>query len=221
MKNTASAAGDEFKKMNGKVYTAADGFTALASMMMNVTMAIQGIKNLGSIWENEDLSTGEKILQTMTSMSMILPALVSLMNKENYAKLAGIPISLAKALGYKAEAAAAGEAAAATSLLAGSMAFLLPILIPIVTILGLLAAALIKSYKEAHKARNKFDDLTEAAKDSADALSKVKEEAENVNSALDSLESKTEALDDLKVGTAEWASAMRDVNSEVRNLIDA
>jgi uncharacterized phage infection (PIP) family protein YhgE len=217
----AASSEKSINSFTGKVYTAADGFTALASMMMNVTTAIQGIKNLGSIWENDDLSTGEKILQTMTSMSMILPAVISLLNKENYAKLAGIPISLAKALGYKAEAAAAGEAAAATSLLAGSMAFLLPILIPIVTILGLLAAALIKSYKEAHKARNKFDDLTEAAKDSADALSKVKEEAENVNSALDSLESKTEALDDLKVGTAEWASAMRDVNSEVRNLIDA
>ena len=101
------------------------------------------------------------------------------------------------------------------------MAPLLPILIPLITLFGLLAITLIKVYKEAHKARDKFDDLTKAAKESANALSNIKEEAENVNNALDSLESKTDALKDLTMGTSEWASAVSDVNKEVRDLIDS
>lgn len=76
LSNFVIKAGENIDNFSGKIYTAADGITALASMMMNLTMAIQGIQNFGSIWEDEDLSTGERILQIMTSMSMILPGLM-------------------------------------------------------------------------------------------------------------------------------------------------
>ena len=45
-----------------------------------------------------------KILVVIVFLVVIVWLVASLMNKENYAKLAGIPISLAKVLGYKAEA---------------------------------------------------------------------------------------------------------------------
>lgn len=39
--------------------------------------AIRSIVNLGSIWKNQDLSTGQKILQTITNLGMAIPMLVS------------------------------------------------------------------------------------------------------------------------------------------------
>lgn len=49
----------------------------LTSGVMSLTMAIQALNNLGSIWNNDDLSTGEKILQTVMALSMGIGGLVS------------------------------------------------------------------------------------------------------------------------------------------------
>jgi len=48
---------------------------------MAISSALNALKNIGNIWNNEDLSTGEKLLQTLTSMGMLLPALNTLLNK--------------------------------------------------------------------------------------------------------------------------------------------
>ena len=37
---------------------------------MYLYLYIESVQNLGSIWDNEDLSTGEKLLQTVMSLSM-------------------------------------------------------------------------------------------------------------------------------------------------------
>lgn len=49
----------------------------LTSGIMSLSMGIQAIQNLGSIWDNEDLSFGDKFLQTIMSVSMGLSGIVS------------------------------------------------------------------------------------------------------------------------------------------------
>jgi hypothetical protein len=44
---------------------------------MSLSMAIQSVKNLGNIWKNEDLSMGEKILQTTTALGMAIPMAIN------------------------------------------------------------------------------------------------------------------------------------------------
>ncbi len=56
---------DEKKTQRG-----VQGVSDLASATMSYAMAIESIQNLGSIWNNEDLSTGEKLLQIVMSLSM-------------------------------------------------------------------------------------------------------------------------------------------------------
>ena len=51
--------------------------TDLAGAVGQVSSGILALKNIGNIWSNEDLSTGEKILQTIMSLSTALPMLVS------------------------------------------------------------------------------------------------------------------------------------------------
>jgi hypothetical protein len=57
-------------------------FTKTAGSIASLGAAIQQVQNLGSIWKNEDLSTGEKILQTITNLGMtigmVIPALTNL-----------------------------------------------------------------------------------------------------------------------------------------------
>lgn len=51
--------------------------TSYTGVVMKFGMAIQSVKQLPNIWANNDLSTGEKLLQTLMSLSMIIPNLIS------------------------------------------------------------------------------------------------------------------------------------------------
>lgn len=62
---------DEKKAQRG-----VQGVSDLASATMSYAMAVESVQNLGSIWDNEDLSTGEKLLQTMMSLSMAVGGLI-------------------------------------------------------------------------------------------------------------------------------------------------
>lgn len=75
-----------------------------ARQLASLGMSIQAIKNLGSIWQQKDLDDGEKLVQTMTSLGMIIPTLVTLYTgltgailKNTQSKLANMAASDAKA----------------------------------------------------------------------------------------------------------------------------
>ena len=50
-------------------------YAKLAGGITSVGMSIQQVQHLGSIWKNNDLSQGEKLLQTVTNLGMTLPML--------------------------------------------------------------------------------------------------------------------------------------------------
>lgn len=49
----------------------------VTSAFSGMSMALQAFQSLGNIWNNDDLSTGEKIVSTMMTLSMLLPSLSS------------------------------------------------------------------------------------------------------------------------------------------------
>jgi hypothetical protein len=49
----------------------------MAGGIAQVGSAIQQIQNLGSIWANADLDGGQKLLQTITNLSMSAPMLIN------------------------------------------------------------------------------------------------------------------------------------------------
>lgn len=49
----------------------------VTSAIGQLSFAWQSFQNLGSLWVNEDLNTGEKILQTITNLSFMLPSLIN------------------------------------------------------------------------------------------------------------------------------------------------
>lgn len=88
MSNSAHAtdiAIEETKKYMLAVYNATIQQKDWASMivegsnqLMRIGLMLQSIQTLTTIWDNEDLTTGEKMVQTLTSLGMILPTVISL-----------------------------------------------------------------------------------------------------------------------------------------------
>jgi len=98
----------------------AQQFTTITTSLMSLTRAAQNFKNIGSIWNNDDLTLGEKLLQTFTNLGttalMVVPA---------YKKLNEVYQAHLKAKGTlitvnKGEVAAEGAAAAASGVNAAS-----------------------------------------------------------------------------------------------------
>ena len=72
----------KIQKIQGEQATFGQGIAALGSTLSSLAMTINSIKGLSNIWSNEDKTTGEKILATMTTMGMLIPNLTRLLNME-------------------------------------------------------------------------------------------------------------------------------------------
>ena len=73
--DAADAAEDKIEKMNTDQI--GQGVSQLVSGFSSLVFSMQAIKNLGSIWNNDDLSVGEKVLQTVTNLTTALPMLIA------------------------------------------------------------------------------------------------------------------------------------------------
>ena len=72
------------------------GITALTSSLMSFGMALSSIKSLGSIWSNEDISLGDKLISTMTSLGIIVPSLTNAFKAQNREKIKGLLLTKAE-----------------------------------------------------------------------------------------------------------------------------
>ena len=73
--DAAEAAENMVEKMNTDQI--GQGVSQLVSGFSSLVFSMQAIKNLGSIWNNDDLSVGEKVLQTVTNLTTALPMLIA------------------------------------------------------------------------------------------------------------------------------------------------
>jgi hypothetical protein len=80
LKNVARQAEDAGNKMaNMKMPPPSLGstFVTLAQSISNVSMAINTLRGVWDTWTNDDMSFGEKLLSTFTSLGMVIPMLVT------------------------------------------------------------------------------------------------------------------------------------------------
>lgn len=96
-------------------------FTTRVSNMIaalgSLTFAIQTVQNLGSIWNNDDLTIGEKILETIMNVSMALPMAASgiIDTGKGFQAIGEKWVEVAKARMALAEAEKVGAAATVAS----------------------------------------------------------------------------------------------------------
>ena len=209
--------------MNGKLPTIEQGIVSLGRTLSTVSMAINSIKGLFDTWNNEDMSFGEKLIATFTTLGMVIPMVTSAFNKQNMVQLASVSYSIAAALGFNTEALAAIKAGAAT---ASFGATLWTVLWPIGLVMAAIAALVgvialfINMANEPTAAEKHLNETTEAAKRAKKAYEDAKTAADELNNAFDEYGSVLKTFQECTMGTEEWKNAMQALNEQVISLIE-
>lgn len=188
----------------------------IASSLMSIYMLINSIQQLGNIWGDENLTTSEKLLQTLSSMVMILPAL-SMMFQTTAGK--AMVAAVSQGIFKKAIKAAGDEAAKAGTKMWASLGPYLVIVLAViaaVTALVLVFKALSNWYNKDKIAAEK---AAKAAATLAEQYDKIKASYEEMIKAISNYKEAEDALDKLTKGTEEYEKALKNANKQAQALI--
>ena len=207
--------------------TVGQSIATIGGAMMQLSMGINAAISIGRIWSNDDISVGEKLVQTMMSLSMILPIVTTLLNKEKIMQLSG---AAARLLGIKSIVGETAAEAGSIPIKIGSGEAGYFALGPLLIFVGIAAGAilLIVGITAALKAlANAESDEAKALREANEQLEeqkKLAEETKNnyeeVKSALEEYNSALETLYKCTQGTEEWYEATKNLNEEIQTLLE-
>jgi TP901 family phage tail tape measure protein len=243
---SASTMGDKLDKIPKMTQSVSQGFVALAGTLSTVAMGLQSIKGLIDVWNNEDMSFGEKLLTTFTTLATVIPMVTTAFSKDTREKVlntaAEIANWMAKKMGVASNveeaatetAATTAEGAHTSATIAQTVAqwaqnaamgpFLL-IILAVVAAIALLVVgvlAIVAAFK-AWQASTPEAKLKAAEEESArltEELKKAKEASEELKESIEGYDSAVDKIKTLQEGTEEWRKAIEDANDAARKLID-
>lgn len=196
MFNKAKVAADEQARINAetqkglKLQAKLNNVIELTSAVGDLAFAWTSFQELGSLWAKEDLSLGEKVLQTITNMAFVIPQLITAMKAFNLTKIENQVAETA--IGLLDAAQGAGKLAKGADIAGTAMAKfsdILTLLIPhgkaIKVVLGGLAAALafVGFTSEQEKAR--VAALAKSAEEASTKLQNIQEGKANFDSVYE------------------------------------
>lgn len=222
--------------------------TNMAMAVGNLAYAIESLKSLGSIWDNDDLEIGEKILQTIVTVGMAIGPLtfgikdlgtgfqtlgqmvLDYGKKRLAAKAATEAATVAEGAAAAASTAGAaaltGEAIAADTATVATKGFFATLLAGLGPILAIVAAVagigiVIKLIIDKYnEAANAAKEAQDQADQLADAYNNVKTSHQELEQSFDSYEKAKQAMSELTEGTNEWNSKLKETNNQVLELLD-
>lgn len=219
--------------------TLSEGISLTVQFASASVMALNSIKNMWDIYNNPDLSGGEKALQMITSMTsalmFTLPAFTAVVKKVQEFGRASILASIAqkmvadgstKQAAAAAAATAAQKASGAAAMKAGLMAQtawgpLLPVVLAITAAVAALAIAFGFAYSEAknNSPEEQLKKAEAAAEQLAEAEEVARQKADDLRSAIENYDSAIDTLNKCTKGTKEWEEALVEVNSQVTGIL--
>lgn len=216
----AENAGNQIRDMQGPPPTLGSQLVAVGNTLSNIAMSINMIKGLFDTWNNEDLSFGEKLISTFTSLGMVIPIVIDAFSKNNIVTLGAASTSLL--------AAASFDTAGRSALIAaGGVSSLWAALWPIAVVAAAVAAAIailvltIKALSNAYNADSiAAEKAEESARNLAEAYNEAKTEYEDMISAMENYQSARDGLDSLTKGTEDYSSALKEANRLALELIN-
>ena len=220
-KNSKEGTLNSINNPQGAIPTWADGLVSLAGAITAVTGALQSLVGLWDVWNSEDMTAGEKLLATFSTLGMVIPNLIMSFSKLNLQQMASVSASLAAKMGFAGEAQAAIAAGTATAGFGATLYTVLwPIGLVIVAITALIGifALVAKSIKES-SAAFQLEELKKSASELSDQLEETKTAAEELKDAFSSYDDIVNKLSNCTKGTEEWYQAIKDVNSATAELI--
>ena len=194
---------------------------------------IRSLSNITKIWQNQSLSTGEKILQTFTSLSMGLTMLVNGASKIGpmFTAIKAVfdkyTLSLIRTQVLEAQqAVASGSVAAAKAIETGAVysatnAWIAHIaaLAPYLLLIGGITAAIIYFIKQQDVASETIQKASEAVKEADDAYQDLKNTINDFNSSVSQYEQMQKSLQQMDNNTEAWNEKLKESNQLVLELV--
>ena len=213
----------------------ADRIVSAGTYLSQLAMAMQAFKSIGNVFQDSDMTAGERLITIFTSLGMLLPAVITLTKamtgatqlvtiseaKEVTVKGLGITASLAKAAADKILAKAEGEVATATAIANAEIVAGLIALAPYIALVAALGVAIYATVK----AYNADADAAKEAAAGVEVLSKAYDDAKNaateLKNTINDWDSAVQSIDDLTEGTKEYADAIKTANDKAKELIES
>lgn len=203
--------------------------------LSQLAMAMQAFKSIGNVFQDSDMTAGERLITIFTSLGMLLPTVITLTKamigatqlvtiseaKEVTVKGFGIIASLAKAAADKILAKAEGEVATRTAIANAEIVAGLIALAPYIALVAALGVAIYATVK----AYNADADAAKEAAAGVEVLSKAYDDAKNaateLKNTINDWDSAVQSIDDLTEGTKEYADAIKTANDKAKELIES
>lgn len=213
----------------------ADRIVSAGTYLFQLAMAMQAFKSIGNVFQDSDMTAGERLITIFTSLGMLLPTVITLTKamtgatqlvtiseaKEVTVKGLGITASLAKAAADKILAKAEGEVATATAIANAKIVAGLIALAPYIALVAALGVAIYATVK----AYNADADAAKEAAAGVEVLSKAYDDAKNaateLKNTINDWDSAVQSIDDLTEGTKEYADAIKTANDKAKELIES
>lgn len=213
----------------------ADRIVSAGTYLSQLAMAMQAFKSIGNVFQDSDMTAGERLITIFTSLGMLLPTVITLTKamtgatqlvtiseaKEVTVKGLGITASLAKAAADKILAKAEGEVATATAIANAEIIAGLIALAPYIALVAALGVAIYATVK----AYNADADAAKEAAAGVGVLSKAYDDAKNaateLKNTINDWDSAVQSIDDLTEGTKEYADAIKTANDKAKELIES
>lgn len=199
----------------------ANAIVRVGTTLSQVTIALNAFKSLGRVFEDSDMTDGERFITILTSISMILPVVSTLLKLvAEREKIAAAAKVIYTAVTKIATAVINGETAAILANLAARLASNAAML-AVVVIAAVVVAAIyriVKAYNADADAAKKAREEAEKLKDS---YNDIKNSYEELKKSLSQYQEARDGLDELVKGTDEWKTAVAELNQQVLELLDA
>lgn len=174
----------------------------LIGTTMQLVSVYQSLSSISKTWQDETLSAGEKITQTITSVGMAAGTLVPV-----FSSSFKLITTKASEAGYKIQRA---------------FGWISLVMAAASVVFGILQSAGVfekekTAYEKATEYANQAKEEAVAAKK---AVADLKSEYESLMDTFDKYNHAKLALDEMRVGTEEWKAAVEDLNNEVLGLLE-
>lgn len=183
----------------------------LTGSLGQLVAGLNTLKNIGAIWSDETLSSGDKMLQTFEGLLAITPQVIT-----GYQGIIKVLPAIATEMG--AVSTTAGATATMADIMWGSLLGPAALVVAAVAAVGVGLWALSEAYnadaKEAERA-------SEASRELANSADEAQNELDNLQSVFDSYKTAKETLDSCTEGTQEWTDALKEANSAALSLLDS
>ena len=190
LKDRGALLTDTFNKTSTQVLTTGQAITTASRALMSISMLINQVKTVLSTLNDENATTGERILTIVSGLGMMIPAIMGI-----------IPAFKKVQAEILKTKAAMWEITLVMGLIVGAIAAI-----------AILATQESEAEKRLKRAKKAVEELNKAEEE-------AKQQSETLRQTIDKYGSATKKLEECVKGTQEWRDALKEVNESALDII--